>query len=129
MSENTKGNSVGYWIATAILAVVLLLAGVMDLLGQPEVTEVMERLGYPMYLLALLGIAKLLAAIAILVPKYARLKEWAYAGVVFNFVAAIYSHISSSEPEQIVAPGLLLVVTFTSWYLRPARRMLANSIK
>ena len=129
MSENTKGNSVGYWIATAILAVVLLLAGVMDLLGQPEVTEVMERLGYPMYILALLGIAKLLAAVAILVPKYPRLKEWAYAGVVFNFVGAIYSHISSSEPEQIVTPGLLLVVAFTSWYLRPAGRMLPKSIK
>jgi uncharacterized membrane protein YphA (DoxX/SURF4 family) len=129
MSEHSNSKVVGYWIATGALAVVLFAAGIMDLRGQPEVTEVLERLGYPLYLAALLGVAKLLAGIAILAPKYPRLKEWAYAGIVIDFGGALYSHIRMGEPEQIVAPVLLLAIAFTSWYLRPMSRKLPDPIE
>ncbi|PRP96107.1 DoxX family protein [Enhygromyxa salina] len=128
MSDNSKGKVVGYWITTAILAVLLLAAGFMDLMGQPEVTESLQRLGYPMYLAALLGTVKLLAAIAILAPNYARLKEWAYAGVVFIMTGAIYSHIRMDEAEQTLMPMLLLLLAFGSWYLRPPSRKLPDLI-
>lgn len=119
---------VGYWLTTGILALVLIAAGVMDLMLRPEITEVMGRLGYPPYLAPLLGVAKLLAAVAILAPGFPRLKEWAYAGIVIDLGGAMYSHIGAGEPEQIVTPVLLLLVAFTSWYLRPANRKLLDPI-
>jgi uncharacterized membrane protein YphA (DoxX/SURF4 family) len=127
MTEESKGRKIGYWITTALLVVPLLGGGVMDLIAPPEVAEAMEKLGYPLYLPALLGVAKILAAIAILAPRFARLKEWAYAGVAIDLIGAIYSHVMSNEADQILAPVLFLGLMFASWYLRPADRKLPNA--
>ena len=129
MSDNTKGKNIGYWLVTGLLALVLLAAGVMDLMGRPEVMQVLDRLGYPAYLAALLGVAKLLGVFAITVPGLPRLKEWAYAGIVFDLGGAVYSHIRAGEAEQILAPVVLLGLTFASWYLRPLNRKLPDLIK
>lgn len=124
MTEESKGRMIGYWATTGLLAVALLGSGVMDLIGPADLVEGVERLGYPLYLLPLLGVAKLLALPAIVAPKFARLKEWAYAGLAVDFIGAIYSHIMSGEADQIAAPVVLLAVAFASWFLRPANRKL-----
>jgi uncharacterized membrane protein YphA (DoxX/SURF4 family) len=126
MTEDSKGRTIGYWATTGLLGVALIGSGIMDLVGTPEIVEAMERLGMPLYLVPLLGVAKLLAAAAILAPKFARLKEWAYAGVVIDFVGAVYAHVLSNEAGEIVAPLVLLTLTFASWFLRPSNRKLPD---
>lgn len=83
----------------------------------------MAKLGYPAYLMALIGVWKVLAVIALLIPKYPLLKEWAYAGVVFLMTGALYSHVAAHDPVVEIFPGLLLVIlAVVSWYLRPESR-------
>jgi uncharacterized membrane protein YphA (DoxX/SURF4 family) len=79
-----RNQVVVYWVTTALLPLELALGGVWDVLRVPQVREVTDRLGYPTYFLVILGVWKLLGAIALIVPRFPRLKEWAYAGVVFN---------------------------------------------
>ncbi|PRP94764.1 DoxX family protein [Enhygromyxa salina] len=126
MSEDSKARKIGYWVTTGLLGLVLIASGIMDLVGPPDLVEAMARLSLPLYLPPLLGVAKLLAAAAILAPKFARLKEWAYAGVVIDFVGAAYAHIMSNEASEIVAPLVLVALTFASWFLRPANRKLPD---
>jgi len=73
-----------YWITTALLVFELGLGGVWDVLRVPQVRGVIDRLGYPAYFLVILGVWKLLGAVAMVIPRFPRLKEWAYAGVVLN---------------------------------------------
>jgi len=119
-------NKIIYWIATAWLALGMLSTGMVQLLkvkDGPGAADSMAHLGYPVYLLTLLGIWKLLGVIAILVPGFRLLKEWAYAGFFFLMSGAIISHIAVSDPFSETAPALLLLVlTFLSWYYRPANR-------
>ena len=75
---------IAYWVTTALVVFELLLGGVWDLLRVPRVRELIERLGYPPYFLIILGIRKLLGAVALVIPRFPRLKEWAYAGVLFD---------------------------------------------
>jgi uncharacterized membrane protein YphA (DoxX/SURF4 family) len=93
----TKLKRIVYWTATAIVALEQLAGGVTDLIhgGQsvvsgPSVVLLMTQLGYPVYLLTILGLANLCGAIALLVPRFPRLKEWAYAGIFFQYTAAVY---------------------------------------
>jgi len=80
-------------------------------------------LGYPVYLLTILGIWKILGTIAVLIPKFPLLKEWAYAGFFFIMSGAIFSHIAVSDPVTELLPSLLLLfLTVISWYFRPANR-------
>jgi uncharacterized membrane protein YphA (DoxX/SURF4 family) len=91
--------------------------------------EMIKHLGYPAYLLTLLGIWKILGVVAVLVPKFPLLKEWAYAGFFFAMSGAIFSHIASGDPVSKIFPALLLLtLTVVSWYFRPANRkvILAN---
>jgi hypothetical protein len=85
----------------------------------------MSQLGYSDYILPMLGIWKMLGVIAILVPKFPLLKEWAYAGFFFLMSGAIVSHLANGdEAKEFFGPGLLLVLTVVSWYFRPAERKL-----
>jgi hypothetical protein len=121
-----KANKIIYWIATAWLALGMLSTGIVQLIQhEPEVTR-MEALGYQSYLLPLLGVCKVLALIAILIPRFPLIKEWAYAGLFFMMMGAVYSHIAQGDPaSDIFGPGLLLVLTVVSWYFRPAERKIA----
>ncbi|HEY8781542.1 MAG TPA: DoxX family protein [Mucilaginibacter sp.] len=75
------------------------------------------------YFISLIGVWKALGVIAILIPKFPLLKEWAYAGIFFAMTGAVISHIAASDVSvQIIAPFLLAVFTVLSWYLRPADR-------
>jgi hypothetical protein len=83
------------------------------------------QLGYPVYVLTILGTWKLLGTVAILIPKYPLLKEWAYAGLFFLLTGAIITHSASGSPwYELIPAGFLLVLTILSWYFRPANRRL-----
>lgn len=102
-----------YWSVTGLMAAFMLLASVPDLLKLPEAVGIFMHLGYPTYLLLFLGTAKVLGVVAVLVPSFPRLKEWAYAGLVFDLLGALYSHLRVGDPASTwVFPviGLLLVV-------------------
>ena len=129
MAPPSKSKTIAYWVTTSVLALVLIAGGVFDLMVTPEVAAVFEGLGYPLYLLPLLGVAKLLAVAAILAPRFQRLKEWAYAGVCIDLLGAAYSHAVSGHGVQEIAPALaVFALTLSSWLLRPADRKLAARV-
>lgn len=125
MAEGKSGKII-YWIATLWLALGMISTGVVQLLKVKEGqggAEMISHLGYPVYLLTLLGTLKLLGVIVVLIPEFKLLKEWAYAGFIFVMGGAIYSHIASGDGIGSLIPALLLLVlTIVSWYFRPAER-------
>ncbi|MNK59544.1 hypothetical protein D3C87_786570 [compost metagenome] len=119
----TKRNKIIYWIATVWLALGMTATGIVQLLKMKEETAMMAHLGYPLYFLTLLGIWKILGVIAVLIPKFPLLKEWAYAGFFFAMSGAVFSHLAMGDAaKDLFGPVLLLVLTATSWYFRPADR-------
>jgi uncharacterized membrane protein YphA (DoxX/SURF4 family) len=123
-----KFRHIGYWFATGALAFVFAMGGFMDATHAPPVVATMEALGYPPYVATILGVWKPLGAVALLAPRLPRLKEWAYAGIVFNLTGAAFSHASAGDsPDKIVIPLVLLAVAFASWALRPESRRLASA--
>jgi uncharacterized membrane protein YphA (DoxX/SURF4 family) len=128
----TKRNKIIYWISTIWLALGMLATGTLQLLkvnaegalAPPGVFGI-TRLGYPVYLLTILGVWKILGVVALLIPGFPLLKEWAYAGFFIAMSGAISSHlINESEAKEIFGPTLLLILTIVSWYFRPADRKL-----
>lgn len=121
-----KRDKIIYWIATIWLALGMLSTGIVQLLKMKEETDMMTNLGYPSYLLTLLGIWKILGVIAVLIPKFPLLKEWAYAGFFFAMSGAVFSHLAIGDgAKEFFGPVLLLVLTFVSWYFRPTDRKIA----
>jgi len=121
----SKTNKIIYWVATLWLSLGMVATGYVQLMkksGQGGIDSIIH-LGYPVYLLALLGILKILGVIAVLIPRYPLLKEWAYAGFVFIMTGAIYSHLAAGDKIAETLPALLLLVlAIVSWYFRPADR-------
>lgn len=113
-----------YWVTTILLSFELGLGGVWDVLRVPQVRPVIERLGYPAYFLVILGVWKLLGAVAVIIPRFPRLKEWAYAGAVFNLTGALASHFASGvvETGTLVYLVMMMGITAASWALRPPSR-------
>lgn len=108
-----------YWLFTGFLAAFMLMASIPDVLRLPQAILIFMHLGYPAYLLPFLGTAKALAIVAVLTPGLGRLKEWAYAGLVFDLMGALYSHVSVGDPLGVwVWPvvGLLLVTASYGFY-------------
>lgn len=123
-----KAPKIGYWVATALLALGFLAGGIFDLGQSPPVVDAMKHLGYPAYLAALLGTWKVLGALAVVAPGLPRLKEWAYAGMMFDLTGAFVSHAAVGDgADKLFAPLLLLAFLATSWALRPAARKLASA--
>ena len=121
----TKRNKIIYWIATTWLSLGMLSTAVVQLLKVEEEVDMMTRLGYPVYFLTIIGVWKILGVVAVLVPKFPLLKEWAYAGFFIAMSGAIVSHlIIGDEAKEIFGPTLLLILTMVSWYFRPADRKL-----
>ncbi|RXM48888.1 DoxX family protein [Flavobacterium sp. YO12] len=119
----SKRNKIIYWIATLWLALGMTATGIVQLLKIKDETEMITRLGYPLYFLTLLGVWKLLGVIAILIPKFSLLKEWAYAGFFFAMTGAVFSHFAVGDSaKDYFGPILLIVLTIVSWYFRPAER-------
>ncbi len=119
----TKRNKIIYWVSTLWLSLGMVSTGVVQLIKMKEEVEKMTQLGYPAYFLTILGIWKILGVIAILIPKYPLIKEWAYAGFFFAMSGAAISHLYIGHPASEIFPSLLLLVlTIVSWYFRPAER-------
>jgi uncharacterized membrane protein YphA (DoxX/SURF4 family) len=123
-----KAKKIGYWAATGLVAFAFLSGGAMDLAHGPEMVAGMAKLGYPAYFMTILGAWKVLGAIAVLLPRTARLKEWAYAGMVFDLTGAAFSHAASGDPAgKIITPLVLTGLVIASWALRPETRVLKAS--
>jgi len=119
-----KAKASGYWTSTAILVLALLLGGGAQLVRQKQFVEGILRLGYPVYMNTILGFWKVAGAAALVVPKFPRLKEWAYAGVFFEMTGAAFSHAACGDPAWHVAVTLgFTVLTVISWALRPETRI------
>lgn len=116
----TKRNKIIYWVATLWLALGMSSTGIVQLSRTKDEVDLMTHLGYPLYLLTILGVWKILGVIALLIPKFTLLKEWAYAGFFFAMSGAIFSYIAIGDPiSKIFPPLLLLILTVISWYFRP----------
>ncbi len=123
-----KGKIIGYWVTTALTALLFAFGGVTDILRSPQVLEGLSHLGYAPYFALVIGVWKVLAVPAILVPKFPRLKEWAYAGLVFDLTGASASHFFSGDPPgKWITPLVLIGLVAGSWALRPASRKLADN--
>ena len=130
----TKRNKIIYWISIIWLASGMLSTGTLQLfkvkaegaVAPPGVYGI-THLGYPVYFLTILGVWKILGVVALLIPKFSLLKEWAYAGFFFAMSGAVFSHIASGDSmTQNVPALLLLILTVISWYFRPADRKIIS---
>ena len=120
--------AVAYWALTIVVAFEMAAGGVWDLLKIEYVRVVLTRLGYPLYLLYIIGIPRIPCALVLLLPRFPRLKEWAYAGAFFNYMGAAESHLLiGGGASQWFGPLLLAAITLVSWALRPAWRRLSQS--
>jgi uncharacterized membrane protein YphA (DoxX/SURF4 family) len=129
-----KRNKIIYWIASLWLASGMLSTGILQLfkvkaegaVAPPGVYGI-TQLGYPVYFLTILGIWKILGVVALLIPKFPLLKEWAYAGFFFAMSGAVFSHIAVGDPAKELFPSLLLLILIViSWYFRPADRKIIS---
>lgn len=124
---STKPTKIIYWIATIWLALGMFSTGIVQLIKMKEEVALITGLGYPVYLLTLLGLWKILGVVVVLIPKFPLLKEWTYAGFFFAMSGAIFSHLAiGNGAKELFGPALLLVLTAASWYFRPADRRMVS---
>jgi uncharacterized membrane protein YphA (DoxX/SURF4 family) len=125
-----KRNKIIYWIATLWLALGMLSSGIVQLFKVKTEGDFIAGLGYPVYFLTILGVWKILGVVALLMPGFPLLKEWAYAGFFFVMSGAIFSHLVSGDSVNELFPSLLLLIlVVVSWYFRPADRKIDTLIQ
>ena len=112
-----------YWIVTSLMAAFMSMASIPDILRIPQAVEVFTHLGYPTYLLPFIGVAKMLGVIAVLVPGFHRLKEWAYAGLIFDLLGALYSHLAVGDPPSAWSFPIIGLVLVAGSYQLFRRRL------
>lgn len=123
-----KRNKIIYWIATIWMSLGMVSSGLVQIIHMDEEVEMMTRLGYPLYFLTIIGVWKMFGVVAVLVPRYPLLKEWAYAGFFFTMSGAVISHLASGDPfTESIPPLFLLLLTLVSWSLRPADRRISTA--
>ena len=116
---SVKRYKITYWVFTVLFILPLAGSGIGFLTMSPYAIEGMNHLGYPLYIVRFLGVAKLLGVLAVLVGTFPGIKEWAYAGFVFNLLGAFYSHLSAGDGPKVFGPLIILCFTFLSyWYWR-----------
>lgn len=119
---------IAYWVTTGLAAFLFLSGGAADLVRPASLMESMAHLGCPPYFVSILGVWKVLGGVAILAPRLPRLKEWAYAGMVFDLTGAAASHAAVGDPAgMIAAPLVILGIVTASWALRPESRKLGDA--
>jgi uncharacterized membrane protein YphA (DoxX/SURF4 family) len=123
MEATSRKQTIAYWITTAVLATECIVGGVMGALRLQSFLWIMEHLGYPSYFMILLGVWYLLAGVALLAPELPRLKEWAYAGLIFVYTGAIASRLAvGNGVVTLLGPALFTGLALASWALRPSSR-------
>ena len=122
-----NGKLIIYWVATALLAFGMLASGLQQIFHSKAMIDLITPLGYPVYFLYILGIWKILGVIAILLPGFKLVKEWAYAGFFFAMTGALISHLASGNAgvKEIAGPLMQTVFIICSWYFRPANRKIS----
>ena len=114
---------IAYWTTTAVLAAECFVGGVMGALQLQPFKGVVTHLGYPLYFMTILGVCYLSAGVVLLAPRLPRLKEWAYAGLMFIYTGATASHIwVGDHARALVGPLIFIGLTVASWALRPQAR-------
>jgi uncharacterized membrane protein YphA (DoxX/SURF4 family) len=117
--------AISYWTTTGVVAFVLSTGGAAQLLQRPDNVDGLVHLGYPVYLGTILGFWKVLGAVALLVPRFPRLKEWAYAGCFFELTGAAASHaLCGDGAGYVIGPLVFAALAVASWALRPQSRTL-----
>lgn len=124
-----KRNKIIYWIFTALFTVGMFASGLQQILRQKDMVDMVSVLGYPMYFMTILGVWKILGVIAVLLPGFKLLKEWAYAGFFFVMTGALISHIAVGDfgVKAMLGPIFQTLFIVLSWYFRPASRKVAMS--
>lgn len=122
-----KQRQVGYIVTTTLVVLAFAGGGLADLVQGPDMVSAMQQLGYPQYLLLILGVWKMLGAVAVALPRFPLLKEWAYAGMTFDLSGAALSHAAVGDPASaVLTPLVLLALVWASWALRPQSRRLTR---
>lgn len=123
-----KRNRILYWTATIWLSLGMISTAIVQLIRTGDEVEMFKNLGYPVYLMTILAVWKILGVIAVLIPGSPVLKEWAYAGFAFVMSGAVVSHLGVGDPlSELFGPVLLLVLTGVSWYFRPDERKVIST--
>jgi uncharacterized membrane protein YphA (DoxX/SURF4 family) len=112
-----KSQTLISWTMTGLMAGLMFLSAVPDVLEIPGAVSVFKHLGYPSYLLVFLGTAKILGVLAVLLPDLPRIKEWAFAGLTFDVVGALYSHLSVGDPPSAWMPAALALALIGGSYV------------
>jgi uncharacterized membrane protein YphA (DoxX/SURF4 family) len=122
-----KRDKIIYWISTILIVLATLPGGVGQIYHAKWSLDLIRPLGYPDYILTIIGTWKVLGGIVLLIPKFPLIKEWAYAGFFFAMSGAVFSHLASGESMiKIVSPLVILILIVVSWYFRPADRKIAS---
>jgi uncharacterized membrane protein len=118
-----KTSKIIYWVATSLLSFGMLASGISQILHVKDMDELITHVGYPLYFMSIIGVWKILGVIAILIPNFKLLKEWAYAGFFFLLTGALISHLTIGDNgKAILGPLFQTVFVILSWYFRPADR-------
>lgn len=117
-----------YWVCTGLIAAQGFLAASIYLSGSPQAVQGFAHVGYPQQLRIILGIAKPLGAIALLVPGMVRVKEWAYAGFAIAWICAFFAHYLAGDGPRAFGPVLLLVLLVISYLARSATRQFPATV-
>jgi hypothetical protein len=122
-AKPSRARAIAYWITTVIVAQENLAGAIWGVLHLEYLTANLKHLGYPDYFQYIVGFWQLLAALALIAPRTGLLKEWAYAGVFFNYSSAVASHVIVGDgPGKWIAPLIYAGFSVASWALRPADR-------
>jgi hypothetical protein len=123
-----KRKSTGYWITTSLLCFCM-LGGFGQLFQVKQIVDGFTLLGYPTYFITIIGFWKVMAIMAILLPKLPLVKEWAYAGIFFVMTGASASHIAVNDSAfHIIIPLIIAGLAISSWYLRPLSRRITTTV-
>jgi DoxX-like family len=122
----TKRLKITYWVFTGLFSALMMMASIPDILRVPEAVAIFKHLGYPSYLLPFIGVAKLLGVVAILVPGFLGIKEWAYAGLCFDLTGALYSGLAVGDPVSSIIPALTGLVLLTGSYIFYHKKLMKN---
>ena len=129
LAKSSRGRTVAYWVTTLLLALECLAGGIIGALQRPPFIGIMKHLGYPDYVMTIIGVWYLLGGVALLMPRFPRLKEWAYAGLFFIYTGAIVSRLAVGDSVvTFMGPIILTGLVIASWALRPSTRSLNHNI-
>ena len=121
--------SIGFWVVTALFCAVVGFSGAAHFTHADNIVEAMTHLGYPLYFMTIIGLAKMAGVVAVLIPGRPLLKEWAYAGITINLIGATASHaFSGDEFSHVIRPAIVLMLCLASYLLRPEDRRLPSSV-